>query len=567
MWRVRYGDHVIYDPRDESLALLDMKGETALNETGSFEFSMPTTHPMAGQIACLQKDSEITVEQDGDPVFVGRAMYTDEGFYGSAKYTCEGDRGYLNDVCLPAYSTDEQSVPNTVDGLFNWYIAQYNSRVLPKHRFTVGINEGGQLDANNYISRSNSDNAKVWTEIKEKLLEKLGGFIRTRHEGGIRYIDYLSDGGKACAQRIEFGVNLLDYARATDSTSFYTVVIPKGADDEETGEPVTIESLDDGPLQDGYEKIGDRIVSIAGVQKYGVIEEVLKLDDATTPEYLLRAGLRNLVNVKVGDTLEISAVDLHQIDPGIDRIELGSYIRATSKPHGLDEYFLCVRYPFEPGKPGSSTYTLGSTYDTLTGKQSSRIASLNASINGAYDAMAPISAEAKAAAQIAGAAVTDSHDEYALSDSNSDPPTDGWGSETPAWEQGRYIWRRVVTVKGDGSTEVGAPALMTGNSGRDAATCRLDATNGFVFKNSEVETVMEPVVFNGPVRITDITALRSAFGNAAYIEWQWKRMGDEGWQTVVSTDSRISEDGFKFTLTPADVDTKVVFRCIVDDGN
>ena len=117
-----------------------------------------------------------------------------------------------------------------------------------------------------------------------------------------------------------------------------------------------------------------------------------------------------------------------------------------------------------------------------------------------------------------------------------------------------------------GSDEITVAIVKDGEKG-DAVTCRLDATNGFVFKNSEVETVMEPVVYKGPARITDIQGLRVAFGPAAYIEWQWKRKGQEGWQTVISTDSRISEDGFKFTLTPADVDTKVVFRCIVDDGN
>lgn len=168
--------------------------------------------------------------------------------------------------------------------------------------------------------------------------------------------------------------------------------------------------------------------------------------------------------------------------------------------------------------------------------------------------------EAIAAKDVARKAVTDSTDEYALSGSNSDPPTDGWGPETPAWEQGRYIWRRVVTVKGDGSTEVGAPALMTGNSGDDATLVRVDSSQGLAFKNSSIATVLEVVVFHGAQRIEDIASLRSAYGAAAHIEWYFKGIGETGWSVISAGDSRLGDDGFSLSITSADVDPKTVFR-------
>lgn len=422
MWRIYYGSELLYDPRDPALSIVDMSGENALNEAGEFAFTMPPTHPLAGKVKCVQKDAEIVVEQNGAVVWAGRAMESESDFDGCVTYECEGERGYLNDVTLPPYSTTDPDVPSTVDGLFNWYIAQYNEKVEPRHRMVVGVNEGALLDPNNHVLRESSGRPTVWAEIKEKLLEKLGGYIRMRREGGIRYIDYLADGGKACAQRIEFGVNMLDYMRRLDPSDFCTKVIPIGAETEDGGN-VDISSLPDGPLQQGFEKVGDGIVSVDGAAEYGIIERVVEFDGITLPENLLQAGLRNAVNRKFGDTLEIDAIDLHQLDPSVERIELGSYVRATSKPHGVDEYFLCARVPFAPGEPGGASYTLGSTYDTITGRQSARIAALNASINKAYEAVAPIGAEAKEAARLAAEAAAIADGKSTITPSTETPST------------------------------------------------------------------------------------------------------------------------------------------------
>lgn len=97
--------------------------------------------------------------------------------------------------------------------------------------------------------------------------------------------------------------------------------------------------------------------------------------------------------------------------------------------------------------------------------------------------------------------------------------------------------------------------------GEDATTLRIDSSRGTVFKNNAVSTVLSAVIYHGSKRITDIQALRSEYGASAYLEWQWQRMGESTFSTIVSTDSRIGNDGFTFTLSPEDVDAKVVFIC------
>ena len=97
--------------------------------------------------------------------------------------------------------------------------------------------------------------------------------------------------------------------------------------------------------------------------------------------------------------------------------------------------------------------------------------------------------------------------------------------------------------------------------GEDATTLRIDSSRGTVFKNNAVSTVLSAVIYKGSKRITGITALKEEFGNGAYLQWSWQRLNENTFGTIVSTDSRIGNDGFSFTLSPDDVDTKVVFMC------
>lgn len=42
--------------------------------------------------------------------------------------------------------------------------------------------------------------------------------------------------------------------------------------------------------------------------------------------------------------------------------------------------------------------------------------------------------------------------EYALSDSATTAPTSGWSTTAPAWVDGKYMWQKTTTTKGDGTT-------------------------------------------------------------------------------------------------------------------
>lgn len=90
---------------------------------------------------------------------------------------------------------------------------------------------------------------------------------------------------------------------------------------------------------------------------------------------------------------------------------------------------------------------------------------------------------------------------------------------------------------------------------------RIESSRGTVFKNDQVSTVLSVVIYHGTQRITDYETMKSVFGSGAYLQWKWQRLDEESYGIISASDTRFSDNGFKFTLSPEDVNTKVTFMC------
>ena len=90
---------------------------------------------------------------------------------------------------------------------------------------------------------------------------------------------------------------------------------------------------------------------------------------------------------------------------------------------------------------------------------------------------------------------------------------------------------------------------------------RIESSRGTVFKNDQVATVLSVVIYHGTKRITDSSSMKSTFGSSAYLQWKWQRLDDSSFGIISSSDSRFGDNGFTFTLSPEDVDTKITFMC------
>ena len=90
---------------------------------------------------------------------------------------------------------------------------------------------------------------------------------------------------------------------------------------------------------------------------------------------------------------------------------------------------------------------------------------------------------------------------------------------------------------------------------------RIESSRGTVFKNDQVSTVLSVVIYHGTQRITDYETMKSVFGSGAYLQWKWQKLDEESYGIISASDTRFSDNGFKFTLSPEDVNTKVTFMC------
>ena len=139
---------------------------------------------------------------------------------------------------------------------------------------------------------------------------------------------------------------------------------------------------------------------------------------------------------------------------------------------------------------------------------------------------------------------------YGTSASSSSQPT-SWDTTIPSVAAGQYLWTKTVVTYSDGSkTETFSYAKQgekgdkgdTGDKGEDAISIAISSSNGTIFKNTAISTVLTAHVYRGGLEITgdDLTAL-------GVIKW-YKDGGSESVAT-----------GQTLTIDAGDVTNKVTY--------
>lgn len=354
MYQVYCDDNLIYDPRIDALKIINPKLDLELNKTGSFEFEIYPSNP---NYSTLQKlKSIIKVYNGSELVFRGRILNDEEGFYNQKQVSCEGELAFLLDSIQRPYS--HQGSPSE---LFTKLIETHNSQVDDAKKFKVG--NITVTDPNDYISRADTTYMNTWDSINEKLINTLGGYLNVRHESDGNYIDYLADFDVFNPQKIEFGKNLLDLNKITKGEDIATAIIPLGQKDEETGEYVTIKSVNNNV---------DYVYNQEAVNKYGWIFKTVEWEDVTLPSNLLRKAneyLASSINLLV--SIELDAFDLAAINADINSFKIGTYIKVSTLPHSIDANLLVRKLSISLDSAKSNKLTLGATYATFSEQVSS----------------------------------------------------------------------------------------------------------------------------------------------------------------------------------------------------
>ena len=376
MYKVLCDNTLMYDPRIEELALINPVVELEENKAGSFSFKMPPEHPLYSSVK--RRKSVMQVYQDDELIFSGMCIEVKEDFYKRKDIYCEGELSYLNDSVQRPNRYQDVSVR----GLLEAYILNHNAQVEEEKRFTVGMVT--VTDNNNSLYRYTNMNSTM-QELKEDLVDDLGGYFRIRHKDGVKYIDYLADSMNTNSQVIRLGENLIDFNSNIDSSEIATAIIPLGnLLEEEIVEGLqtrlTIEEVNDGK---------DYVYSPEAVENFGWIYKTVTWDGVTVPSILKSKGQKYLSDIQFENmVIEAKAIDLHIVDHETERFKLSDQIRVVSKPHGLDRYFRLTKQTINICSPENDTITLGKE-ERLS--LSAKTASANEEIKKAIEKITPAS--------------------------------------------------------------------------------------------------------------------------------------------------------------------------------
>ena len=364
MYQITCDGKVLHDSRlDKNYRVLDPILKLKLNTVGTLNFKILPTHPYYDSIQKLK--SEITVTQDGEWMFTGRVLNDEKDFRRIKSIEVEGELGYLLDSNQRVDEIHNMSVAN----YFKMIVDKHNAMVEPKKQFQVGI--VNVVDNNDSLYRfSNYEN--TWDTIKDKLIKRLGGYIRVRHENGVKYIDYVKDYGRVNTQVIRFGENLIDLKQYVKGENVATAIIPLGAELNavDTPQPAGGQSAVEKHERLTIREVNgglDYVFDQEAVDLYGWIFDIVTYNDVTVAENLKRKAQQDLAQRRLLEhKLELNAVDLHLVNVDVDKIKVGDSIKVSTKPHNIDTYMTVSELTINMQYPDKTKIVLGQTVKSLT---------------------------------------------------------------------------------------------------------------------------------------------------------------------------------------------------------
>lgn len=391
-YRVYCDGLLLYHSKLSNLKIFNPSVELELNKTGSFEFSVYPEHPYYGLIKKLK--SIITIWQDDYRLFRGRVLDEEVGFHNQRMIVCEGDLSFLLDSVLRPFT-----LTGTPAEVLAYILELHNAQVEPEKRFSLGTVtvEGG-------VNIDLTEHTTTLDVIQEYFLDSLGGYLMTREDGGVYYLDYLQEITLLAPQKIEFGKNLIDLKRIKKGGDTATVIIPLGAKmkDEEGNEigRLTIESVNGGV---------DFLQDEAAIHEHGTIVKKVIFEDITDAAALKLAGEAQLADsVNQWETIELSAADMATLGQDIASFHIGTQVQVTTKPHGIDHRFVVSKLSIKLLDAAANRLTLGKTVSALTkavggisGEQSMILRTVEKAEKSASEAVYNVERNVQASIQVA----------------------------------------------------------------------------------------------------------------------------------------------------------------------
>ena len=151
-----------------------------------------------------------------------------------------------------------------------------------------------------------------------------------------------------------------------------------------------------------------------------------------------------------------------------------------------------------------------------------KLASLELDIDGIRTKVSDLSSEVSDT--VSGVAIL-----YALGESTTEAPSDGWQNPAPEWEASKYMWQKTVTTYSSGTVQESDPTCIAGATGstgeagangEDAITLIIDPSNGDSFKNSKISTTLTVSIIVAGNYIDCSRKMYEYFGDSASLQWE-----------------------------------------------
>ena len=351
MYKIYVDSNLFCNSETEDTYIIDPVVTLEANTAGTFTFTIPPEHPFYDMIQ--PRTSIVKVVKDGDILFQGTETSETKDMFGQKSVVCDGELSYLNDSVLRPYKYTNQ----TVLSLLTSYINQHNQQVDSWKQFEIG---NVTVSSTDKILRYTNNNTTM-EELVEDFIEDFGGYFRVRYEGKHKYLDYLANSPRLSDQKIQLGVNILNYESNLDNADICTQLIPLGA---------TIENAPNDGLEHRI-TIGtpDYLVNQDAVNRFGKINKTMVWDDVTTQAALKSKGTKWLKEEQFDNiTVTVNAIDLGVLGDKkqfrvLDQVEI------ISKPHGMDKVFVLERATYNLNAPENDSFEFGGTTGvSLSGK-------------------------------------------------------------------------------------------------------------------------------------------------------------------------------------------------------
>ena len=350
MYKIVMDGNTIYYPSDGKAALISSTLNLELNTAGSLSFICPPENPYYEKI--YNRKSIVSVYRDEKEIFIGEVREQTKDLRGNKKVQCVGLLSYLADSIQPQMEYHDQ----TPYQLLSKFLKIHNEQVDDKKKIMLG--RVTVTDPNNYLYRFTNYETTMEV-IMTKMVDKLGGCLKLRREEELLYLDYLrlEETGKATEQSIEFGVNLLDYTEDLSAEDITTAIIPLGKEIDGEENDILKKYTDIQSVNDGK----NYLVSKEAKDEFGWVCRVIRWDDVTVPENLLRKGAAWLKDNQFEMVeLALSAVDLSEFGIPTETIECGDRVRCIAYPFGMDRVFPVMKQTIPLQKPREIKVVLGS---------------------------------------------------------------------------------------------------------------------------------------------------------------------------------------------------------------